>query len=87
MLGKKKKKQVRRLLPKDAEIIDADEYEDEEEEEEDEEEELETPKGIHHKPLKKPSEPLELRNQEVLDVAEGNLHRALNAIQFLRNRI
>lgn len=83
---KKNKKQVKRLLPKKAEIIEDDEYEDEEETEEEEYEEDEEPVRPQKK-KKRPSEPVELRNQEVLDVIEGNINRALSALQFLRNKV
>lgn len=83
---KKNKKQVKRLLPKKAEIVEDDEYEDEEETEEEEYEEDEEPVRPQKK-KKRPSEPVELRNQEVLDVIEGNINRALSALQFLRNKV
>ena len=84
MLGKKKK-QVKRLLPQKAEIIEEDEYEDDEEDYE--EEEMEVPQRRPQKLKKNSSQSPELRNQEVLDVIEGNLNRALSALQFLRGRI
>lgn len=84
---KKNKKQVKRLLPKKAEIIEDDEYEDEEETEEEEYEEEDEEPVRPQKKKKRPSEPVELRNQEVLDVIEGNINRALSALQFLRNKV
>ena len=61
------------------EEVDEEEEEEEEEDEEEEEEEVPTPT-----PTKKSSTNKDITKQEIADIIEGNLNRALQLLQYLR---
>ena len=71
MFKAKKKPQV---------IEEIEEEEEEEEEEEDDEEEVPAPKAVK----KVDPNNKQITKEEVADVIEGNLNRALHLLQFLR---
>ena len=60
-------------------VEEVDEEEEEEEEEDEEEEEVPTPT-----PTKKSSPNKDITKQEIADIMEGNLNRALQLLQYLR---
>ena len=75
---------TKRIKPK-REIIDADELDIEEEDEEEEYEEPE-PVPLARTPKTK-KQGLDLELQDIIDVVEGNINRALQAINYLRTKI